>query len=646
MTPQAQRLGWRRLAAAFPRRMIVPSVLLAALIIIPFAAPLITDANPIRISVRERLSPPSWAHPLGQDEFGRDRLARVLYGGQISLTVAFVATSIACIVGTLFGLIGAYFRGPFQFVTTRMADIVLCFPPILLALLVVTLFGPGAVTLVAVLSVLYFPSFARIAFSEALRVSSLDFVEASRALGTPSRRILLRTILPNIAGPVSVQYSLTAAAAITIESGLSFLGLGVVPPAPSWGQMIRGARQFMEQDPLGILIPCIALTLTIYAINFFCDRLRDTLDPKGGAGDGKDTVSRPIASVVAGSTPVADAPETVAEIRDLRLDLALPGAPVTLIDDVSLRLRANECTALVGESGSGKSLSSLALMGLLPGGIRQSSGQLRLRRKSGEMVDLATLTTRELEQVRGNDVAMIFQEPMTSLNPVHKVGTQMVEAIQAHRPMSAEAARKLAITLLERVGINEAARRFDGYPHEMSGGMRQRVMIAMALSCEPRLLIADEPTTALDVTIQAEIIELLRDLRRDYADGLSLLFISHNLGIVADIADRVAVMYSGQVVEEGPTDLVLRAPLHPYTRALLESMPSSHEALHSARGDRLQAISGTPPLPNARPSGCAFRDRCPIAIEACATIRPHLEPRPGERAVRCIRAPEGQEVAA
>lgn len=374
MTSQVPRPAWRRLAAAYPRRMILPSVLLAALILIPFAAPLLTDADPIRISVRERLASPSLEHPLGQDEFGRDRLARVLYGGQISLTVAFVATSIACVVGTLFGLIGAYFRGPFQFVTTRMADIVLCFPPILLALLVVTLFGPGAVTLVAVLSVLYFPSFARIAFSEALRVSSLDFVEASRALGTPSRRILLRTILPNIAGPVSVQYSLTAAAAITIESGLSFLGLGVVPPAPSWGQMIRGARQFMEQDPLGILIPCAALTLTIYAINFFCDRLRDTLDPKGGAGAGKDAVS----VVAKGAAPAPDSPpEVAAEIRGLRLDLDVPGRSVPLIEDVSLQLRANECTALVGESGSGKSLSSLALMGLLPGGIRQASGQDR-----------------------------------------------------------------------------------------------------------------------------------------------------------------------------------------------------------------------------------------------------------------------------
>ncbi len=621
----------------FHKRMILPSLFLAALIIIPFAAPLITADDPVKIAVRYRLAAPDLEHWLGRDEFGRDRLARVLYGGQVSLTVAFVATTIACIIGTFFGLVGAYFRGPSEFVTSRLSDIVLCFPPILLALLVVTLFGPGSVTLVAVLSVLYFPTFARITFSEALRVTSLDFVEASRALGTPSYRIVLGTVLPNIAGPLSVQYSLTAAAAITIESGLSFLGLGVVPPAPSWGQMIRGARQFMNQDPLGIMIPCAALVLTIFAINFFCDRLRDTLDPKGASGSSMDEVSKPKAQADA---PTIKDPDVVAVINKLRLETAHFGTPA-VIEDVSLILRANQCTALVGESGSGKSLSSLALMGLLPGAIRQVGGTLQLRRKSDEVVDLGFLDARTLEDIRGNDIAMIFQEPMTSLNPIHKISDQMIEAITAHRPMSRSDARAHAIALLKRVGMNDAERRIDSYPDQMSGGMRQRVMIGMALSCEPRLLIADEPTTALDVTIQAEIIELLQTLRQDQGNGLSLLFISHNLGVVADIADRVAVMYSGLIVEEGPAAQILRDPHHPYTRALIESMPSSHEELNSARGDRLPAISGTPPLPSARPSGCTFRDRCPIALPACADIRPALYPSAdGERAVRCLRAPE------
>ena len=622
-----------------PRRMIAPSLLLLLLVGAMFAAPLITSADPIQIAVSKRLSGPSLAHPFGQDEFGRDRLARVLYGGQVSLTVAFLASFIATVIGTFIGLVGAYFRGIFEFVAMRVSDVVLFFPPILLALLVVTIFGPGATTLIAVLALLYFPSFSRIAYSETLRVSALDFVEASRALGTPPRRIVFSTVLPNILGAISVQFSLTAAATITVESGLSFLGLGVVPPAPSWGQMIRGARGFMEQDPPGIFVPCAALCLTIYAINFFCDRLRDELDPKG-MEDGKDAVS---AAVGRTPEPARLGTDNAAELRGLTLSLKQGrGKPaVDLVRNVTLSLPRNKCTALVGESGSGKSLTSLALMGLLPSAIRPADGHISIERKSGTAVDLVALEPGEAETVRGNDIAMIFQEPMTSLNPVLRIGAQMAEALLSHKAMSKAAARAKCIEALDRVGIPEAAQRFDSYPHELSGGMRQRVMIAMALLCEPKVLIADEPTTALDVTIQAEIIDLLRSLREDQNSGLSMLFISHNLGIVADIADKVVVMYSGEIVEEGPAADVLNAPHHPYTAALLESMPSLHEALHSSRGDRLGAIGGTPPLPQARPTGCAFRDRCPQADAACAGLHPELYPASdGVRAARCIRAPE------
>ncbi len=624
---------------SIPRNMIFPAALLLVIMITPFLASIITDADPVKISVRARMALPSLAHLLGQDEFGRDRLARVLYGGQVSLTVAFVSTSIAAVVGILFGLVGAYFRGIFEFLTGRLADIVLCFPPILLALLVVTLFGPGVATLVVVLSILYFPVFARIVYSEALRVSAMEFVEASRALGTPSSQILFRTILPNISGPIAIQYSLTVAAAITIESGLSFLGLGVVPPAPSWGQMIRGARGFMEQDPLGIFIPCIALTLTIFAINLFCDRLRDTLDPKGLTKPRRRTKTK-----VADAQDVAigSSGKAIAAVKDLKLvtDGGDKGA-IPLIQGVSLELEEGSCTALVGESGSGKSLSSLALMGLLPDVIERTSGNLTLRTKNGTALSLDNASERVMESVRGSEIAMIFQDPMTALNPVHKVGDQMVEAIQAHSRMSRRDAEAKALRLLQVVGINEPKRRFNGYPHQMSGGMRQRVMIAMALTCEPRVLIADEPTTALDVTIQAEIIDLLKKLRREYASGLSMLFISHNLGIVSEIADRVVVMYSGQIVEDGPAEEVLFRPKHPYTKALIASMPSSHDHLHSSRGDRLQMIGGAPPLPYARPSGCTFRDRCPFAATECSKTEPPLIQFSNEdRKVRCLRLEE------
>jgi len=625
-----------------PRRLIAPGLLLFFVILLPFMASLITSADPVRISVRERLALPSFAHPLGQDEFGRDRLSRILHGGQVSLSVAFAATTIAAFIGIAFGLIGAYFRGFFEFLTRRMADIILCFPTILLALLVVTLFGPGTGTLIAVLSVLYFPIFARITFSEVLRVAALEFVEASRALGTKAHRIILRTILPNIAGPLLIQFSLTVAATITVESGLSFLGLGIVPPDPSWGQMIRGARSFMTQDPLGIFIPCCALTITIFSINFFCDRLRDVLDPRGVVNVKRSLLPSLFVSNQNQDMAREIAPQNVAELKELCLEVVDDRrGNLVLVDDVSLQLREGECCALVGESGSGKSLTALSLMGLYPDMIVQTGGSLSLRTKSGIIAALDQLTETEREKLRGSDVAMIFQDPMTALNPVIKIGRQMVESIRTHRNISYHDAKNLALDLLELVGIHDVKQRFNSYPHQMSGGQRQRVMIAMALSCEPKLLIADEPTTALDVTIQAEIIELLKRLRRDYANGLSLLFISHNLGVVAQIADYIAVMYCGQIVEEGSTDQILSSPRHPYTKGLIASMPSAHERLHSARGDRLHTISGTVPLAHERPGGCFFRDRCDVSIAVCAEKRPSLRQiGTNQHQVRCFRAEE------
>ena len=604
-------------------RLRLPLLLVAVILIAPFAVPPLLHIDPNVMSVMQRFGRPSLAHPLGLDEFGRDRLARVLIGAQASLRVALVSALISCAIGSLAGLVGAYFRGLAGFLATKTADIVLCFPPILLSLLVVTLMGPGTTTLIWVLSIIYFPAFARIVYLEASRVSRLDFVVAAEALGARPNRIMFQTILPNIAGPIIVQFSLTAAAAIITESGLSYLGLGVVPPDPSWGQMIRGARAYMEQDPLGIIIPCAAISLAIWGVNLLTDRLRDVLDPKGLSG-GIPLLSprrqRQEDSTVA---PVLEA-DTSLRIDKLEITAGKNGEVVKLIEDVSLRVRRGRCTALVGESGSGKSLTAASVMGLLPRGVTVTSGDILLRSADDASIEVSKLAGEELEAVRGRNAAMIFQEPMTALNPVYRVGDQLVEAAKAHRPVSTAAAREEAIEFLTRVGVNDPVRRFDSFPHTLSGGLRQRVMIAMALSAKPGLLLADEPTTALDVTVQAEIIDLLIALKA--APGApGILFISHDLGVVAQLADEIAVMYSGRVVEQGPTAEVLGNARHPYTRALLQSMPAAHEELHASRSDTLPSIGGTPPLPHERPAGCSFRDRCPHALAVCAELRPELK---------------------
>jgi oligopeptide/dipeptide ABC transporter ATP-binding protein len=288
---------------------------------------------------------------------------------------------------------------------------------------------------------------------------------------------------------------------------------------------------------------------------------------------------------------------------------------VHAVDDVSFQLRPGEVLAVVGESGSGKSVTAMTLMGLTRSPNAKFAGSAKLRGQ-----ELVTAGDDELRRIRGKEIAMIFQDPMTSLNPVQKIGAQIVEQVQAHEDVSDAEARDRTIELLERVGIPRAGERVDSYPHEFSGGMRQRVMIAMALSCDPAILIADEPTTALDVTIQAQILGLMRDLRE--RTGTAIILVTHDLGVVADIADRIAVMYAGRIVETGTLDEIFYDPQHPYTWGLLGSITR----IDRERPNRLPSIPGTPPSLDARPEGCHFRPRCRHEFEACPKY-PQLEGR-------------------
>lgn len=297
------------------------------------------------------------------------------------------------------------------------------------------------------------------------------------------------------------------------------------------------------------------------------------------------------------------------DVDGLTLRVAIGGRPVSIVEDVGFQVSRGEVVAIVGESGCGKSTTALSLMRLLPPSIKVASGSIRLE---GE--DLLAKSAEAMRAVRGNDIAMIFQDPMSSLNPVLTVGEQMVEGIRAHRRISRREAEQLAIGMLERVRIPEAAKRMYEYPHTMSGGMRQRVMIAMALSGRPKLLIADEPTTALDVTIQLQILTLLKELQREFQSGIVL--ITHSIGVVAEIADRIVVLYAGRVVEQGSTRQVLKSPRHPYTRGLIGSTPPFVRADPGVRG-RLVEIGGMVPPIGTKPPGCAFAPRCPEAIASC-----------------------------
>lgn len=326
----------------------------------------------------------------------------------------------------------------------------------------------------------------------------------------------------------------------------------------------------------------------------------------------------------------------VLELRDL--SIRFRGQPVDLIDRVSLSIRPGQTLAVVGESGCGKSVTSLAAMGLLPKRAATITGGQVLF--NGQ--DMLTLSRPEIEELRGNRMAMIFQEPMTSLNPVFTVGDQVAEAVRRHRKCSRADARARALEMFRRVRMPAAEKRLDDYPHQLSGGMRQRVMIAMALANDPALLIADEPTTALDVTIQAQILDLMRDLQAEY--GTALMMITHDLGVVAEIADDVAVMYAGRVVESGPAAQIFGAPQHPYTLGLMGSMPSLGGRSQAGASDRLMTIPGAVPMPHAMPPGCRFASRCPFAIPACDAARPPMAQDGMGHEWACIRAPLEQHV--
>ena len=303
------------------------------------------------------------------------------------------------------------------------------------------------------------------------------------------------------------------------------------------------------------------------------------------------------------------------EVSDLRVEFRSRGKTVRAVNGVSLTLAEGETLGLVGESGCGKSVTALSLMRLIPRPPgRVVAGQARFMGR-----DLLALGEEEMRQVRGNSIAMIFQDPMTSLNPVLSVGRQIAEALQVHRGVSRSAARARTLELMEQVGITSARRRFDDYPHQFSGGMRQRVMIAMALSCKPRLLIADEPTTALDVTIQAQILELLKRLQVEM--GMAMILITHDLGVVAGVADRVNVMYAGYIVEAATVDDIFMRPRHPYTLGLLNSIPQ----LGRGQRSRLIPIEGLPPDLAEPPPGCPFQPRCPFRVEQCVSQNPELE---------------------
>jgi peptide/nickel transport system permease protein len=470
------------------------------------------------------------------------------------------------------------------------------------------------------------PYFARNIRGIAAGLAAREFVDAARLSGKGHLSIIVTEILPNVVPVIVIAMSTTIGWMILETAGLSFLGLGSQPPTSDLGSMLGEARAALISAPHTSIIPGVMIFLIVMSINLLGDGVRDALDPRLRAG----ALSRPQATTLVdrAHVPQEAAAKGVLELVDLQTQFHVGSRIYRAVGGVSLAIKPGECLGLIGESGSGKSVTALSIMGLVaspPGVI--TGGAVRF-----EGVDLLSLPYRDLRALRGKRVAYIFQDPLSTLHPLYRIGDQMIEAILVHGQMTRDEARARCLDLLTTVRIPNAESRMQSYPHELSGGMRQRVGIAMALSNDPDVIIADEPTTALDVTVQAQVLALLDDLRRERQ--LSILFITHDFGVVSQLCDRVAVMYAGRIVETGATADVLAAPQHPYTKRLIQSVPELGGGKRA-----LVAIPGLPPAVDDLPKGCAFAPRCLRAQEICSMAEVALSGS-DERAVRCL-FPEG-----
>ena len=478
------------------------------------------------------------------------------YGARVSLIAGLGAAVVSVAIGLVIGVIAGWFRS-LDGLIMRTMDAIMAIPGILLAIALVSVSGASLTTVLVAITIPEIPRVVRLVRSQILTVRGEPYVEAALALGTPLPKLLWRHMVPSTIAPLTVQGTYVFASAMRPRPSSASLGAGVPPEIASWGNIMSEGRMYFRMLPGLILFPGLFLSLTVLSVNILGDALRDALDENG---------AQDLTPMTYSPTPRGRHLVRHPAIRNLSVEVA--GAGNRVVRNLSLDVHAGETVCVVGESGSGKSVTSLAVMGLLPQGILKiGAGSIRVE---GE--DVATATPRRLRELRATRMAMVFQEPMTALNPVHTVGKQVDEVLRLHRKMSAAERRAKVLEMFRSVHLPDVERIYDAYPHQLSGGQRQRIVIAMALILEPRLLIADEPTTALDVTTQKQILALIKELQVKHKTAV--LFITHDFGVVAEISDRIIVMNRGDLVESGTRHEILAEPKQSYTRRLVSSVPS------------------------------------------------------------------------
>ncbi|KAK1185158.1 dipeptide/oligopeptide/nickel ABC transporter permease/ATP-binding protein [Streptomyces sp. NBS 14/10] len=556
---------------------VISAGLLLAVVLLGQLSPLFTDHGPNHASLDAVNAPAGTdGYPLGGDKSGRDIFARLLVSINTSVVAALIGTSIALAIGVTFGLVGGYYGRRVRGVTEWAFSLVMTFPGLLLLIVLLPVTGGDYRATMLIFGVLLSPGIYRLVRNLVLGVKNELYVDAARVSGLSDQRILWRHVFSVVRGPVVIATAFLAGSSISVQSGLAFLGVGS-STGPSFGAMISEGFSNLYQEPLQFLWPSLALGIITASLVLLGNSLRDALD--GG---------RPVPSRIApperrptaraahtgpGSTPTGASTVTapgLLTVEDLAIAYPTPtGELKEVVSGVTLTLEAGQTLGLVGESGSGKTQTAFAVLGVLPAEAVVTRGSIRLDGR-----ELLGLDERALRAVRGTSIAYVPQEPMSNLDPNFTVGAQLVEGLRASSPITRREARTHVLALLDRVGIPDPRATFSSYPHQISGGMAQRVLIAGAIASRPLLLIADEPTTALDVTVQAEILDLLRDLQREM--NMAVLLVTHNFGVVADACDRVAVMRTGRIVETGDALDIFSAPRQDYTRMLLDSILDEH----------------------------------------------------------------------
>lgn len=556
---------------------------LALLLLVAVSGPFVLPHDPNAVSLADVFAPPGAVYPLGTDSAGRDVLSRLVVATSVSLAGAAVTVIVAALIGIPAGLLAGYRGGWFDSVSAWLAGVLLALPAIVVLLAVRSVIGPSMWLIMAIFGVLISPSFYRVVYGSVRAVREELYIDAAIVSGLSDTRIIGRHVLSAVRAPAILLVSAIFAVGIAIQATIDFLGLGD-PSIPTWGAMLADGYYNIFRAPLLMLWPSLAIGLTCVAFTLLGAALRDETQHVGDtAAQKRSSWTPPAPRPAAPIRHDADNGDVAPLLEVSGLSVAYPkGAGwTTVVDDVSLRIGPGEVHALVGESGSGKTQTAWSILDLLP-----ESGRIMAGTVTFEGEDLAA-AAGAVDRLRGRRIGYVPQEPLSNLDPSYTIGHQLTEPLRVVMGMGRDAARARALELLAQVGIPDPARTYRAYPHEISGGMAQRVLIAGALSCEPPLVIADEPTTALDVTVQAEILRLLRRLRDE--TGVAILMVTHNFGVVADIADHVSVMRHGSIVETGSAAAVFADPQHDYTRslfgALLTGAPSRGTLAAAATAD-------------------------------------------------------------